>query len=84
MALKHRQVNRLSIPIEDFGIAKHRLNDLTLLTKRKRKTTFNHLAKFIHFSGLLTATDDVLSIAKGLDAAGAITVEVTYVEEPTG
>lgn len=63
--------------MDDFGIAKSLLDGLANQPKRARKTKFNNLKKFLKFAGLVTPQDTVHSIAKGLDAAGNLTVEVT-------
>ena len=70
-------IRRISIPMDDFGIARRLLDGLSDQPKRARKTKFSKLKQFLKFAGLITAQDTVHSIAKGLDAAGNLTVEVT-------
>ena len=75
--MQTQPVLRLSIPMEDFGIAKSLLDNLADQPKRRRKTRFNQLRKFLLFASVIAADDTIHSIAKGLDAAGNLTVEVT-------
>jgi len=82
-AIQTQLVRRLSIPIEDFGIGRNMLDSLEHQPKRRRKILFNRAKKFMQFAGVIDATTVVHSIAKGIDAAGNVTVEVTY-NEPVG
>ena len=74
----NQTIHRLSIPMDDFGIARVLLDDLSTQPKSTRKTRFNKLKTFLKVAGLITPQMEVHSIAKGLDAAGNLTVEVTY------
>ena len=74
-------VIRLSIPIDDFGIARNLLDGLENQPKRARKTLFGNLRKFLLFASTVEAKDTIHSVAKGLDAAGNLTVEVTFTRE---
>jgi len=76
MCVNH-PIRRLSIPMDDFGIARNLLVGLAHLPKARRKAKFNKLKQFLKFAGLVTPKDTIHSIAKGLDAAGNLTVEVT-------
>jgi len=76
--MQTQPIRRLSIPMDEFGIGKNLLNGLTDQPKRKRKTRFNRLRKFLVFAELICAKDTVHSISKGLDAAGNLTIEVAY------
>ena len=75
--MQYQPIHRLTIPMEEFGIGKNLFIGLSNQPKRRRKTAFNKLRKFLLFADLVQATDTVHSIAKGLDAAGNLTVEVT-------
>lgn len=67
----------LSVPMDDFGIARSLLDNLADQPKRRRKTRFNQLRKFLLFASVITTDDTIHSVAKGIDAAGNLTVEVT-------
>lgn len=75
--MQHQPIRRLSIPMEEFGIGKNLFIGLANQPKRRRKSKFNKLRKFLQFADLVTPQDIVHSIATGLDAAGNLTVEVT-------
>ena len=74
-------VYRVSVPLDDFGIAKNLLDDLENQPKRARKTRFNNVRKFLLFAKVITAKETIHSVAKGLDAAGNLTAEITYTWE---
>lgn len=78
--MQTQSIRRLSIPMDEFGIGKNLLDDLSNQPKRVRKTRFNKLRKFLVFAELIGAKDTVHSISKGLDAAGNLTIEVAYEE----
>lgn len=79
--MQRHQVKRLSIPMEDFGIGRNILDGLEDQPKRTRKVLFNRAKKFLLFAGAISSKMVVHSIATGVDAAGNVTVEVTYDEK---
>lgn len=76
--LTQKHIIRISIPIEEFGtIGLRRMNAIEAKLKRVRKRAFNDLARIIKLYRIVSTTQKILSISRGLTSDGTVTLEIT-------